>query len=210
MGAHGRPRVEDPARLAGVAALGLAETAFTAATATQTTSFVTGIADPDPRPRGGAARLLDVIDDRSGPRWAAGSTNATPAGGPSSRSRRWTPCRGRGGAAPCAALPHATRALDAFHVVRLGLAAVDDVRRRIQQELTGHRGSGDDPLFGIRRLLRRGHDHHTRAVLGAAARPSRPRRCLQRTHRGDQATDQEDRARRPRIPQLRQLPDSVR
>jgi transposase len=33
------------------------------------------------------------------------------------------------------------RVLDAFHVVRLGFAAVDDVRRRIQQELTGHRGS---------------------------------------------------------------------
>jgi transposase len=53
------------------------------------------------------------------------------------------------------------RVLDAFHVVRLGFAAVDDVRRRIQQELTGHRGRKTDPLFRIRRLLRRGHEHHT-------------------------------------------------
>jgi transposase len=38
-------------------------------------------------------------------------------------------------------------------VVRLGFAAVDDVRRRIQREDTGHRGRRDDPLYDIRRLL---------------------------------------------------------
>ena len=37
-------------------------------------------------------------------------------------------------------LPHAVRVLDAFHVVRLGFAAVDQVRCRIQREHTGHRG----------------------------------------------------------------------
>ena len=37
-------------------------------------------------------------------------------------------------------LPRAVRVLDAFHVTRLGFAAVDDVRRRVQQESTGHRG----------------------------------------------------------------------
>ena len=52
------------------------------------------------------------------------------------------------------------RVLDAFHVVRLGFAA-DDVRRRIQREQTGHRGRHDDPLYGIRRVLRRGYDHHS-------------------------------------------------
>lgn len=59
------------------------------------------------------------------------------------------------------ALPHAVRVLDAFHVVRLGFAAVDDVRRRIQREQTGRRGHRDDPLYGIRRLLRRAPDHHS-------------------------------------------------
>jgi Transposase len=48
--------------------------------------------------------------------------------------------------------------LDAFHVVRLGFAAVDDVRRRIQREQTGHRGRTGDPLYGIRRVLRTGSD----------------------------------------------------
>ena len=38
-------------------------------------------------------------------------------------------------------LPEAVRVLDAFHVVRLGQAAVDDVRRRRQQETLGRRGT---------------------------------------------------------------------
>ena len=58
-------------------------------------------------------------------------------------------------------LPQAIRVLDAFHVVRLGLDAVDQVRRRVQQETLGHRGHAGDPLFRIRRLLRRGYDHHS-------------------------------------------------
>jgi transposase len=58
-------------------------------------------------------------------------------------------------------LPHATRVLDAFHVTRLGSDALDRVRRRVQQDTLGHRGRRDDPLFGIRRLLRRGFDHHS-------------------------------------------------
>ena len=48
------------------------------------------------------------------------------------------------------------RVLDAFHVVRLGQAAVDDVRRRRQQETLGRRGHREDPLYRGRRLLRRG------------------------------------------------------
>jgi transposase len=33
-----------------------------------------------------------------------------------------------------ASLPHAVRVLDAFHVVRLGFAAVDEIRCRIQRD----------------------------------------------------------------------------
>jgi transposase len=57
---HGGPRVDDPARLAGVAALGVDETAFLAATAAHHTVFVTGLVDVA-RPR-----LLDVVPGRSG------------------------------------------------------------------------------------------------------------------------------------------------
>ena len=59
-----------------------------------------------------------------------------------------------------AQLPHAVRVLDAFHVVRLGIDAVDQVCRRVQQETLGHRGRAGDPLYRVR-VMRRGHDHHS-------------------------------------------------
>jgi transposase len=43
--------------------------------------------------------------------------------------------------------------LDHFHAVRLANAAVDDVRRRVQQQTLGRKGRKGDPLYGIRRLL---------------------------------------------------------
>lgn len=43
-------------------------------------------------------------------------------------------------------------------MVRLGLDAVDQVRRRVQQDTHGHRGRSGDPLYGIRRVLRRRRD----------------------------------------------------
>jgi transposase len=42
---------------------------------------------------------------------------------------------------------------DCFHVVKLANAAIDDVRRRVQQQTTGHRGHKQDPLYRIRRAL---------------------------------------------------------
>ena len=51
------------------------------------------------------------------------------------------------------------RVLDLFHVVRLAFACVDDVRRRFQQHTYGHRGRRGDPLYGIRRVLRRCAEH---------------------------------------------------
>jgi transposase len=155
---HGQPRVDDPARLAGVDTVGMDETVFQAACASRATSFVTGIVDLTRRP--GPARLLDVVAGRSAsalvswiserdPGWRAGITTAA-----------LDPYRGYASALRTA-LPDAVRVLDAFHVVRLAFAAVDEVRRRIQREHTGHRGRREDPLYGIRRLLRRSHDHHS-------------------------------------------------
>ena len=51
-------------------------------------------------------------------------------------------------------LDDAIAVLDAFHIVKLGGQAVDEVRRRVQQAIHGHRGRKDDPLYGIRNLLR--------------------------------------------------------
>ncbi|WP_404313245.1 hypothetical protein [Agrococcus terreus] len=38
---------------------------------------------------------------------------------------------------------------------------VDDVRRRVQQQIHGHRGREGDSLYGIRNLLRAGEEHLT-------------------------------------------------
>lgn len=68
-------------------------------------------------------------------------------------------------------LDDAVAVLDAFHVVKLGTAAVDEVRRRVQQDTLGHRGRKGDPLYGIQTILRAGAENLTerqRARLAAA------------------------------------------
>jgi len=166
--AHATPLVEDPARLAGVAALGVDETAFLAATATHATEFTTGLIRAD----GHSARLLDLVEGRSeavlsgwlaarDPGWRAGITVAA-----------LDPFRGYATALR-ATLPAATRVLDAFHVIKLGFDAVDQVRRRVQHDTLGHRGRAGDPLYGIRRVLRRGHDHHSEVLDPVARGPRR-------------------------------------
>jgi Transposase len=50
-------------------------------------------------------------------------------------------------------LPKAVQVADPFHVVRLGNTALDECRRRVQNETVGHRGRKDDPLYRARRRL---------------------------------------------------------
>lgn len=151
---YGEVLVADVERLAGVRGIGVDETAFLAACARHPTVFVTGIVDVR-RPQ-----LLDVVQGHSA---KALSTWV------SAQPEQWRaevtvaaldPFRGYATALRTS-LPAATRVLDAFHVTRLGFAAVDDVRRRVQHETTGHRGRKDDPLYAIRRILRRGHENLT-------------------------------------------------
>jgi hypothetical protein len=75
-------------------------------------------------------------------------------GGAASPSPRWT----RSGATrpPCApSCPARYGCSTPFHVTRLGLTALDEVRRRVQQDTLHWRGDKADPLHRIRRLLRR-------------------------------------------------------
>jgi transposase len=58
-------------------------------------------------------------------------------------------------------LQDATAVLDAFHVVRLGLKAMEESRRRVQQKQLGHRGRKHDPLYRIRNAPRAGADKLT-------------------------------------------------
>ncbi len=53
-----------------------------------------------------------------------------------------------------AAATGATVVADVFHVLRLAVAMLDQVRRRRQQDLHGHRGRKGDPLYDLRGLLR--------------------------------------------------------
>jgi transposase len=146
---HGRPLVDDPARLDGVRAMGVDETAFLAAAGDRYTAFATGIVDLTGRPR-----LPDLVPGRSGTALSGWVSARPPEWHTAVRVAALDPFRGYATALRTG-LPDAVRVLDAFHVTRLGLAAVDDVRRRVQQQTTGHRGYKHDPLYRIRRLLRR-------------------------------------------------------
>jgi transposase len=143
---HGAPLVEDPARLDGVAALGLDETSFLKATRTAPTRYVTGLVDLE------GGRLLDVVADR---------TRAAVDGWLGARPAAWLaqvavvaldPWRGYASALVIP-LGHATVVVDHFHAIRLANLVVDQVRRRTQQATLGHRGHKQDPLYRIRKLL---------------------------------------------------------
>ena len=58
-------------------------------------------------------------------------------------------------------LEDARAVLDAFHVVKLATGVVDEVRRRVQQDIHGHRGRKNDPLYRIRNILRAGQENLT-------------------------------------------------
>jgi transposase len=134
---RGTPQVEDPDRLAGVSAVGVDETAYLRANSCRSTTFATGIADLTP---GRSARLLDVVEGRSGTVLAAWLADRDQAWRAGITTASLDPFRGYA-TALSNQLPGAVRVLDPFHVVRLSLTAEDDVRRRVQQAQTGHHES---------------------------------------------------------------------
>ena len=70
----------------------------------------------------------------------------------------------------------AVAVLGASHVASLATAVVDDVRRRVQQETTGHRGRRDDPLYRVRNILRAARSTSATASRPVAHRVHSPRR----------------------------------
>ena len=123
------------------------------------TRIVTVILDLTPiRDRRGPSRLLDMIPGRSKKifqTWLA------------SQPHTWrenievVAMDGFTGFTSAAAeeLPDATAVMDPFHVLHLAGDALDECRRRIQQELHHRRGRSTDPLYKARRML------HTRSCL---------------------------------------------
>ena len=145
---YGDTLIDADRRLQRTSKLGVDEHTFQHANARRRTQMATTFVDLD---RG---RLLDVTPGRSGqvvrewvesqPIWWADRIDVAAIDA------------FRGYATAISdVLPTATLVIDHFHAIRLASEAVNDVRRRVQQDQLGHRGRKMDPLYGIRRLLLR-------------------------------------------------------
>lgn len=151
-----RVLINDPTRFDGVSVVGVDEHVWRHTR--KGDKYVTVIIDLTPvRDDTGPARLLDMVEGRSKQAfktWLA------------SRPQAWrdgievVAMDGFSGfkTATTEELPDATPVLDPFHVVRLAGDALDQCRRRIQQQLHGHRGRATDPLYRARRTLHTGLD----------------------------------------------------
>jgi transposase len=168
----GRPLIDDPNRFGAVDALGLDETLFARDGAFRRQLWSTQIVDVR---RG---QLLDVVAGRD----AAGSCAWL-----ADRPAEW---RARIGWATLdlsasyrsvfdTMLPDAVQVADPFHVVKLANQALDECRRRVQNETLGHRGRKTDPLYRCRRRLVMARErlsvdgHHKLLGLLAAGDPKR-------------------------------------
>ena len=151
-----RVLIGDAARFDGVAVIGVDEHVWRHTR--KGDKYVTVIIDLTPTRSGtGPARLLDMVERRSK---AAFKTWL------SDRPQAW---RDRVEVvamdgftwfktAAAEELPQAVAVMDPFHVIRLAGDALDACRRRVQQDLHGHRGRTDDPLYKARRTLHTGND----------------------------------------------------
>jgi transposase len=147
---------DDPGRLAGVDTLGVDEHIWHHQPRPgKGPKEMTGMVDLTRRNGKPRARLLDLVLGRSGKAyadWLRSRGNAFTAG---IGTATLDPFRGYGNAIRDE-LDDAVAVLDAFHVVRLGLKAMEETRRRVQQQQLGHRGRKHDPLYRIRNPLRAG------------------------------------------------------
>ncbi|CAM4122946.1 Transposase IS204/IS1001/IS1096/IS1165 DDE domain-containing protein [Janibacter anophelis] len=120
--------------------------------------YVTVIIDLTPiRDGSGPARLLDMVEGRSKQvfkEWLAARPEAWRQGVEVVAMDGFTGFK----SATTEELPEAIVVMDPFHVVRLAGDALDQCRRRVQQEQHGHRGRKDDPLYRARRTLHTGAD----------------------------------------------------
>ncbi len=106
------------------------------------------------------ARLLDAVTGRSGTAYATWLKEQGLEFTVEVEHAALDPFRGYANAIRDE-LPDAIAVLDAFHVVKLGSQALDEVRRRVQQQTLHRRGHRDDPLYRIRRTLMTGVEHLT-------------------------------------------------
>jgi transposase len=155
--AEGKRRlISDPTRFEGVAVIGVDEHVWRHTR--KGDKYVTVIIDLTPvRDRTGPARLLDMVEGRSK---AAFKTWLAERDASWREAVEVVAMDGFTGFKTAAAeeLPAAVAVMDPFHVVRLAGDALDQCRRRVQQDLHGHRGFKNDPLYRARRTLHTGED----------------------------------------------------
>jgi transposase len=155
-----RRRVKRPERLKGVKTLGVDEHIWRPSMRS-TTKAVTVMVDLT-RDEDGClhARLLDAVEGRSGTVYADWLKDEGLEVTVTVEHAALDPFRGYANAIRDE-LPDAVAVLDAFHVVKLGSTALDEVRRRVQQHTLHRRGHKDDPLYRVRRRLMTGAEHLT-------------------------------------------------
>ena len=151
-----RVLISDPARLEGVAVIGVDEHAWRHTRFGE--KYVTVVIDLTPvRDGTGPARLLDMVPGRSKQvfkTWLEAQTPVFRDGIQVVAMDGFTGFK----TAAAEALPDATEVMDPFHVVQLAGDALDACRQRVQQTTLGHRGHTGDPLYGIRRALHTGQE----------------------------------------------------
>jgi transposase len=151
-----RVLITDPNRLDGVRVIGVDEHVWRHTR--HGDKYVTVIIDlTGIRDGTGPARLLDMVDGRSKQAfkaWLAARPQAWRDGVEVVAMDGFTGFK----TATAEELPDAVAVMDPFHVVRLAGDALDQCRRRVQQDIHGHRGRSGDPLYGARRTLHTGVD----------------------------------------------------
>ena len=149
-----RVLIDDPARFEGVTAVGVDEHVWRRTR--RGDKYVTVVIDlTGIRDGTGPARLLDMVEGRSKQAFKTWL---------SEREQSWRDAvevvamDGFTGfkTATAEELPDAVAVMDPFHVVRLAGDALDRCRRRVQQDIHGHRGRSGDPLYAARRTLHTG------------------------------------------------------
>ncbi len=151
-----RVLIANPARLDGVKVVGVDEHVWRHTRADD--KYVTVIIDLTPvRDGTGPARLLDMIEGRTKKAfkdWLAERDQAWRDGVDVVAMDGFSGFK----SATTEELPDAVTVMDPFHVIRLAGDALDQCRRRVQQQLHGHRGHKGDPLYSARRTLHTGAD----------------------------------------------------
>lgn len=149
-----RVLISDPARFDGVKVIGVDEHVWRHTR--RGDKYVTVIIDLTPAREGtGPSRLLDMLEGRSKQAfktWLADRPKAWRDAVEVVAMDGFTGFK----TATTEELPDAVAVMDPFHVVRLAGDALDQCRRRVQQDLHGHRGRADDPLYRARRTLHTG------------------------------------------------------